>query len=514
MPVERIAMRQIKELLRLKEKCRLSQRQIARALKLSKGVVAKYLQLVAAAGVDWNLAQGLAEEELQARLCPDKPVARAHVQPDWALIHQELKRKGVTLQLLWEEHCAQAQGLAYGRSRFCELYRSYVGTLSLSMRQVHRAGEKLFVDFSGDTVPIFDTVGGPQRQAHIFVAALGASSYTFVCATWGETQLDWLQAIEKALRFLGGCATLIVPDNPRALVKDPDRYEPQLNRTVEEFAAHYSTAILPARPGRPRDKPKVEQAVLLAQRWVIARLRHRRFFSLGELNVAIAELLSALNERPFKKLPGNRREAFERLDQPVLTRLPETPFDYATWKKVKVNIDYHIELDQHYYSVPFALVGQLLEARVSANTVELILRTRRVAIHARSRERWKYTTVVEHMPQSHRAHAQWTPGRLIGWARGVGAGTGQFVERLLKDKPHPEHGYRACLGLMRLHKVYGAARLEAACLRALAIASLRVRSVEAILNSGFDRQPLPGQAAEAQLNLGVHENVRGPGYYH
>ena len=514
MPMERIAMRQIKELLRLSLQCGLSQRQVARALNLSKGGVAKYLQLASVRSVDWDLANSLTEEELQERLCPDKPAARAYTQPDWAHLHQELKGKAVTLQLLWEEHRAQSPAQAYGYSRFCELYAAFAKTLGLSMRQVHHGGEKLFIDYSGDLVQTYDGLGGALRGAHIFVAVLGASNYTFACATWGERRLDWLLSLEKALRFIGGSPALIVPDNPRALVSNPHRYEPVLNRVVEEFVGHYGTAMLPARPRRPRDKPKVEQAVLLVQRWVIARLRHRQFYSIAELNAAIADLVGALNERAFKKLPGNRREAFERLDRPLLKALPENRFDYAEWKKVKLNIDYHVEIDEHYYSAPHALVHQELEARVSATTVELVLRTRRVAIHPRSFIRGKYTTLPEHMPKSHRAHAQWTPAGLIRWAATVGPGSAQFVERMLKAKPHPEHGYRACLGLMRLERKYSPQRLEAACLRSLCLDELRLGSVEKILQSGFDRQPLPGETPGAELNLGTHENVRGPKFYH
>jgi transposase len=515
MSAERIAMHRIKELLRLKYECALSFERIARALKISKGVVAKYVKAAEVAGLDWPQWKELDDETIERRLNlrHGRGPAHGHVAPGFAHIHQELKRKGVTLALLWEEY-RQAHGEAsYQYSRFCDLYREFAKCLKRSMRQIHRAGEKLFADFAGDTVPIVDAGSGEIRRAHIFVAVLGASNYTYACATGAETQADWLGSIARALSFIGGVTELIVPDNPRALIGEANRYDPKLQRAVAEFAAHYSTVVLPARPYRPQDKAKVEVGVLIVQRWVLARLRNRRFFSLAELDAAIGELLENLNGRPFRKLPGCRRSAFETLDRPALRPLPVTPFQLARWKKAKVNIDYHVEVDEHYYSVPNALVRQQIDVRVTSGSVECFVRGKRVAVHVRSHRRGCHTTLPEHMPASHRAHAEWSPGRMLNWAMTIGPRTADLVRDQLESRPHPEQGYRACLGIMRLARHYGKERLEAACARAVALGAMRYRSVASILKSGLDRQPLPEQP-QPELPLPIHSNVRGSTYYH
>ena len=507
-------MRKIKDVLRYRHSTDLSLEAIARALNISKGVVAKYLRLAADAGLGWPLPEGLDDSALEKRLYR-QAAARAptFAEPDYAQVHQELKRKGVTLILLWEEYQQAVGDIAYQYTAFCTRYRVWTGTLKRSMRQIHRAGEKLFADYAGPTVPIIDAKTGEIRPASIFVAVLGASSYTFACATAGQTQADWLAGIGRALVYIGGVTALIVPDNPRALIANANRYEPEPTRATAEFAAHYGTVILPARPRKPQDKAKVESGVQVVERWILARLRHRQFFSVAELDAAIAELLPALNERPFKKLPGCRREAFERLDAPYLRPLPATPFILADWKRARVNIDYHIEFDGHYYSVPHALVRQEVELRITRGTVEVLSRGRRVASHARNYRKGGYSTVAEHMPAAHRAHAEWSPGKLMNWAASVGAATGELVKRLLMEKQHPEQGYRSCLGLMRLARTAGRERLEAACVRALAIGAHRYRSVASILEKGLDRQPVTAPA-QAELALPDHANVRGPTYYH
>ena len=508
-------MRKIKEVLRLKFDCGLSHRQIARALGMSLGAVSKYLSYCAAAGLDWASAGALDEAQIEAKLFPPAPPSQvARVVPDWAMIHRELKKKGVTLQLLWEEYVeAHAGALTYRYTGFCAHYREYVARLRRSMRQVHRAGEKLFADFAGPTVPILTAAGGVAAHAHVFVAVLGASNYTYACATASEGLADWIGGLVQALAYVGGVPELIVPDNPRALVSEPDRYEPVVNRTAQDFAAHYGCALLPARPRRPKDKAKAEVAVQVVERWILARLRHRRFFSLAELNGAIAALLEELNTRPFKALPGNRREAFEQLDQPALKPLPTTRYQVATFKRARVNIDYHIEVEGHYYSVPHSLVRQEVEVRLTRTAVEVLHRGARVASHVRSPRRGTHTTVAEHMPASHRAHREWSPGRLLNWAACIGVATAQVVKHLLECRPHPEMGYRSCLGLLALARKYGKARLEAACARALAIGSLTRRSVASILEAGLDQQPLPGQR-QIELELPANPNVRGPDYYH
>ena len=515
MPAVRIAMVKLKELLRLKFDCKLSHRQIARALGISKGAVGKYVVLAQQSSVDWAVACALEELELQARLgSAPAPLPPALAAPDWSWVHQELKRKGVTLTLLWEEYRESSNGPAYRYSRFCELYARWRANLKRSMRQVHRAGEKLFIDYAGQTVPVINQQTGEVRFAQIFVAALGASNYSFACATWTQTTADWLAALAKALAFIGGVTELIVPDNARALIGDANRYEPMPNRSACEFAAHYGTVILPARPHRPRDKAKVEFAVQLVERWVLARLRHRQFFSLEELNRAITDLLVELNERAFKKLPGSRSSAFEALDQPALKPLPTSPYQYAEWRRARANIDYHLEIEHHYYSVPHALCRETIDVRLSATTLECFHRTRRIAVHPRSHVRGGYSTIAEHMPAAHRAHREWSPGRLLTWAASVGVHTRDLVRALLQSKPHPEQGYRACLGLMRLGNDYGRERLEAACQRALAIGAPRYKSVPAILKAGLDRAAPPASNTSLELSLPLHQNVRGSTYYH
>lgn len=505
-------MRQIRQALRLHFEARLSYAQIARAVGIGKATAGKFVLLARAAGVDWALAQTLSDDELEARLYrPAVPRSSRQLEPDYAWIHQELKRPGVTLQLLWEEY-QRGNDQAYKYTSFCVKYRAWAQGLKRSMRQVHIAGERLFVDYAGQTVPIVDVVTGEISRAQIFVAVLGASNYTYACATATQNSADWVGSIIGALEYIGGVPRLIVPDQPRALIARPDRYEPVVNRLVDEFCAHYDVAVLPARPAHPRDKPKVEVGVQVVERWILARLRNRRFFSLPELNAAILELLRDLNARAFKKLPGCRASAFESLDRPTLRPLPAARMPIARFKRARVNIDYHVELDDHYYSVPHRLVHAQLELRVTSTTVEILSGQRRVAAHALSAQRGGYTTVPEHMPASHRAHREWTPQRLIAWGERVGAACAAVVRWQMEHRPHPEQGYRACLGLQRMARQYGPERLEAACARAMSIRSPTYRSVSSILASGLDRQP--ALQAPAQAELPMHENVRGPDYYH
>ncbi len=509
-------MRQIRQALRLHLEAGLSYAQIARAVGIGKGTVGKFILLARAAGVDWTVAQTLTDEALEARLYrPAVPRSSRQLEPDYAWIHQELKRPGVTLQLLWEEYQRQHREdgqSAYKYTSFCVKYRAWAAALKRSMRQIHVAGERLFVDYAGQTVPVIDATSGEIRRAQIFVAVLGASNYTYARATATQNAADWVGSIIQALEFIGGVPRLIVPDQTRALIARPDRYEPAVNRLVEEFSDHYDVAVLPARPAHPRDKPKVEVGVQVVERWILARLRNRRFFSLAELNAAVGELLSELNQRPFKKLPGCRASAFDALDRPVLRPLPAARMPIARFKRARVNIDYHVELDGHYYSVPHRLVRSQVELRITGTTVEIFAGSQRVAVHAYSSRRGAHTTIAEHMPASHRAHREWTPQRLIQWGERIGAATAAVVRWQMEHRPHPEQGYRACLGLQRLARQFGEPRLEAACARALSIRSPTYRSVASILASALDRQQTP--TAPAQAALPLHENVRGPDYYH
>ena len=425
MPTPRVLMSKIRRTLQLLADSGLSTREVAAALAISKTTVSEIAMYARDAGVDWPLASTLSDDELQARLYPPpRPRSTARQEPDYAALHQELKRPGVTLQLLWEEYRAGTAGQAYRYSAFCDKYRTWAKRLKRSMRQIHPGGERLFVDYAGQTVPVVDASTGEIRRAQVFVAVLGASNYTYACATWQQTAADWVGAIIAALAFIGGVPRLLVPDQPRALIAKPDAYEPVTARLMQELGEHYGVAVLPARPGRPQDKAKVEVGVQVVERWILARLRHRRFFSLAELNQAIAGLLADLNQRAFKKLPGCRRSAFEALDAPALQPLPATAMVLAQFRAARVNIDYHVAFEGHYYSVPHQHVGAAVELRITAGTLEVLLRRQRIAAHARSHRVGGFTTVAEHMPASHRAHRQWTPAKLIGWGERIGAATG------------------------------------------------------------------------------------------
>lgn len=500
-------MRKIRDVLRLKLEARLSHERIAASLGISKGVVAKYVGLASVAGLDWPTIQTLSDTALERRVVQGRLDRPSHyVLPDYGRVHQELRRKGMTLMLLWEEHVAAHPGQpTYRYSQFCERYRRYALRLKRSMRQIHRAGEKLFVDYAGPTVELVD-----GSRAHIFVAALGASSYTFACATPRETMADWLQGCARALSFIGGVPQLIVPDNPRAMIANPNRYEPRANDTVEDFARHYGTSVLPARPRHPQDKAKVESAVQVVERWILMRLRHQRFVGVDDVNEAIEPLLARLNGKPFQKLPGSRASAFADLDAPALQALPLQPWEWAAFKSVRVHIDHHVEIEGHRYSVPQNLVGLLLEARITAHAVELLHRGQRVAAHQRSAHKGGFTTVVAHLPAAHRAHLEWTPERLVHWGQSIGVATGRLVTRLIEERRHPEHGYRACLGLLSLARRYGKERLEAASLIALELGTAKYVHVKAILVNERDKALA---STAPSWTSPPHEHVRGPAYY-
>src|SRR5439155_4533267 len=417
MPAQRLAMRQVREVLRLKWAGGLSDRKIARSLSVSRPTVAEYVRRAQAAGLSWPLPETLDEGTLERLLFPAAPVQRAGAPlvPDWSAVHRELKHKGVTLFLLWQEYkAATPEGFQY--SWFCQAYRAWAGTRDLVMRQHHRAGEKLFVDYAGQGIPVVDSHSGEVHEAAIFIAVLGASSYTYAEATWTQSLPDWIGSHVRALAAIGGVPEVVVPDNLKAAVTRAHRYEPELNRTYADLAHHYGVAVIPARAAKPRDKAKVEVGVQVVERWIVARLRHHTFFALAEVNAALGALLPALNARPFKKLPGSRQSLFETLDRPALKPLPVQPYEYAEWKRARVNIDSHVEVDGHDSSVPYALVKQQLEVRVSAQVVELFHKGTRVASHLRSHLKGRHSTVAVHMPTAHRHYAEWTPQRLIQWA--------------------------------------------------------------------------------------------------
>lgn len=462
--------------------------------------------------VTWPLPEELGDDQLEARLFGSgEKAAKSHLEPDFAAVHQELRHKGVTLMLLWFEY-KELDPEGYSYSQFCRLYRVWRRHLDVVMRQDHKAGEKLFVDFPGMRIPVYDahflTV---SFEAELFVAVMGASSYLYAEALRCQELEQWISVHQNAFEFLGGCPQIVVPDNLRSAVTKAHRYEPDVNATYQEMAAHYGVAIIPTRPRRPRDKAKVEAGVLLVERWIIARLRKRHFTSLGALNEAVAELVEIINAKPFKKMKGSRRSLFEEIDKPALVPLPAERYEFAVWKKARVNIDYHVEVDQHYYSVPYTLVGEMVDVRRSSNTIEVFSKNRRVASHLRSYAKGRHVTESAHMPASHRRHAQWTPGRIVEWAHKTGPATAQFVNSLMTSRPHPEQGFRSALGVIRLSSRYEPGRLEAACARSNAVHSFSYKSVESILKHGLDQQPIH-ESQPSRVNP-THDNIRGPNYY-
>ena len=512
MATERLPMRTIREILRQKWQLGRSNRAVARSVGLSVGAIGGTLHRARAAGLDtWAAVEAVPDDALEARLYHRAAGAgRARPQPDCAYIHTERRRPAVTLQLLHLEYLERHPD-GYHYTQYCEVYRQWLRRRGLTMRQVHRAGEKSFVDYAGKKPCLTDPATGDRIPVELFVMALGASSYTYAEATRTQQLSEWIASHTRAFAFFGGVPGAVVCDQLRSGVTVPCRYEPGVQRLYAELGTHYGTTILPARPARPRDKAKVEVAVQVAERWIVARLRHETFFTLAALNERIADLLAALNAQPMRHYGGaSRATLFARLDHPALRPLPPVPFEYAAWKHARVNLDYHIAVEHHAYSVPHALVHEAVEVRLTTTTLEVFHGGHRVAAHRRSDRRGGFTTDPAHMPKAHQAHHEWRPSRFLAWASSIGPQTAALVAAILADRPHPEQGYRSCLGILRLAKRYDAGRLEAACARALAAGARSYRHVDAILRRGLDR-PTDTPATTAVLE---HENIRGRDYYH
>lgn len=509
---ERVSMRKIKELLRLTYGFGCSQRHVARTCGMARSSVSEYLARAEQAGISWPLPEGMSEAELEKKLFAT-PLAPAEKRPlpDCAYIHQELRRHkkfNITLDLLWQEY-KDVHPDGYQYSQFCEYYRRWRKKLDYCMRQDHVWGEKLFVDY-GEGLNLVDPKTGEPVNTHLFVAVWGASNYTYAEASLTQQLPDWIGSHIRAFEYFGCVPQMVVPDCLKSAVTRACLYEPDLNPTYADLAEHYNVAVVPARPRKPRDKAKVEVGVLIAKRWILAVLRHRTFYSLKELNLAMHELLERLNSRPLRKMKKSRRELFDAFERPQTGSLPQTPYEYTDWKYPTVNIDYHIEVEHHYYSVPYTLLGQKLDVRLTARIVEVLHKGHRVACHARSYEPHRYTTVKEHMPLEHQKYLQWTPSRMILRAQKIGPATAQFVEAILLSRRHPELGYRSCLGIMRLEKHYPKERIEAAAKRALAFKSLSYRSLKSILEKGLDR--FVHESVKAPTLF--HENIRGKLYFH
>jgi transposase len=511
MPAERLSMRKVREVLRLKHALGLSYRKISEATGAGKTQAAEYVRRALAAGITWPVPEGIDDADLERRLFPvadDGANKRAAI--DWPAMQRELKRRGVTLALLWQEYLAEhANGYSY--TRFCELYGEWRKHLSATMRQTHLAGEKLFVDWAGDTIGVADPATGEVGKARIFVAALGASNFTYAEARWTETLPDWIGAHVNALAAIGGVPQALVPDNLKTGITKPSRYEPGINRTYQDLADHYGCVVLPTRIVRPRDKAKVEVAVQIVERFVLAKLRNRTFFSLAELNAAIRTCVAEINAKIMRRVGQSRAELLETLERPALKALPNEPYAYAEWKRARVAPDYHIEIAGHFYSVPSKLIREIVEARITAATVEIFHKGRRIASHARSPVRNRHTTIIEHMPSAHRRYAEWTPARMMSEAASIGPATVALFEAIMQAKPHPEQGFRSCLGIISLLKSYGSERVEAACRRGNDIGATTYGSVASILKNGLDKVFRQETTSEAPLH---HGNIRGAGYYH
>lgn len=507
----RLSMRKIEEILRLRYEKGLSHRLIGQSCAVSASTVGEYLARAKRAGISWPLPEGMSGSELEALLFPSYKAEgeREIPMPDWAKIHKELRRKSVTRSLLWVEY-RQAYPQGYSYSQFCYYYRQWVKQLNPVMRQRHQAGEKLFIDYAGQTVPIIEPETGEVKQAQIFVGVLGASNYTYVEAHSSQTLPNWIGAHVRLLAFLGGVPEVLVPDNLKAGVKSPHRYEPDINPTYQEFARYYGLAVVPTRSRKPKDKAKVEVGVQVVERWILARLRDRTFFSLVELNQAIEGLLTELNNRPMKHLNQSRQELFVELDQPALKPLPSQPYEFARWKKARVHIDYHVEYEKHYYSVPHRLMGKEVEVRATEKMVEVYYQRQLRAAHLRSFTPGRYSTRHDHMPPAHQAVAGWSPERFGRWAQEIGPQTGQLIATVLDGRRHPQQAYRTCLGILGLGKRYGHGRLEAACGRAVTAGIRSYKGIHNILKHQLDRLETDQPAA---TSMPSHANIRGQNYY-
>lgn len=512
MPAKReLTMRQLRHMLRLAHEG-VSAREMGRRLGVARSTIQDNLKRAAAAGLSWPLPEDLTDDALEQRLFTHAGVktgARRRVEPDWAELARELKRPGVNMMILWEEY-RRAHPEGYGYSRFCDLFRGFERRLTPVMRQHHVAGDKVFVDYSGKRIGIVDPATGEIREAEIFVAVLGASNLTYAEATWTQKLPDWTGAHVRMFRFFNGAPRLLVPDNLKSGVHKASFYDPEINRTYGALASHYGVGVLPARPRKPRDKAKVEGGVRFAQSYILGRLRHLTFFSLAECNAAIAQAVEVMNSRPMRKLGVSRRELFEKIERDALCPLPETDWEFAEWKRARVSIDYHIEIEGFFYSVPHALIRAEVDVRATARIIEIFYRGQRVSLHERRAMGRRHGTDPEHMPSSHRRYAAWTPDRFRRWAAQIGQNTEGLIVAVLASRRHPEQAFRTCLGVLKLYRGVDAALAEAVSARALEIGALNCKSVAALLT----RKPAAAAKDNAPATLFEHANLRGPGYYH
>lgn len=505
----RLSMNKISELLRQRFALKRSYRDISRSLNMSISTVSDYLARTRVAGVTWPLAEGLSEEELYQRLfLPVEPISERPL-PDWEYVQKEVRKKGMTLLLLWREYRDQHES-GVGYAQFCGLYRRHSKGKDPVMRQIHKAGEKTFVDYSGMKMEWIDPKHGDIFEAEIFVGCLGASQFIFAEATKSQQLPDWINSHCRMFEYFGGVSELLVPDNLKSGITKAHRYDPDVNTNYQHFSEHYGVAIVPARANEPKDKAKVESAVGIVERQILAPLRYRTFLSLGEINAAIHERLTILNNQPFQKMKTSRRELFETIDKPALKPLPASRYQYAQWKKAKVHVDYHVSIEDHCYSVPYKYIGKTIDIRLAFNMVECFYQNERIATHERNYKKYGFSTVREHMPKAHQEYANYSIEMVKESLKRIGPNAIAFAEHMMNSRPFKEQAYRGCFGLTRLGGRYGDDRLEKACAKAIAAGATRYQHVESILKNNLEEVPI---SSSEHVELPIHDNIRGANYY-
>ena len=494
----------------------MSQRSIALGLHVSRNTVAKVIAAYKASNISQEMLDAIDDDELHRKLCPDEVPNSSVQMPDYSYVHKELLKAGVTLRLLWDEYtanCRSAGRLCIQYSQFCKLYRDYADRHRLTMHIRHKPGDKMMVDWAGKTIPLHNPETGAVSKAYIFVGTLPFSMYCFAEAFPDMKEASWINANIHMVQFFGGVARLLIPDNLKTgIVANRKHEDPVANRAYQEFADHYHTAILPARVLSPKDKAAVEGNVGNVTSHIIATLRNVKFFSIAEMNAAIAELLEKFNAAPFQKRDGSRLSVFLEEEAPFLQPLPVLPYEYACWKQATVQLNYHVSIDSQNYSCPYAYVRKRVDVRATRSLVEIFCQGKRIASHPRLYGRkGQYATVTEHMPPNHQLYSEWDGNRFRRWARKIGESAFAVVDKLLLSYRVEEQAYKGCLSLLKLGEKYGAVRLELACREALRQVPLPKYSiVSRILATGQD-QKVPH--VETPKESSRNAFVRGSSYY-
>lgn len=510
MPAKRLSMRKIKEILRLHFELNLSERIISTSLGCSRSAVGDYIKKSITAKITWKDIKDLPDEQVESFLFSKNISRKKAAELPMEEIHLELKKKYVTKELLWHEYKNKINWQG-SYSLFCMRYRDWSRGRNIYMRQQHNYGEKLFIDYAGPTVKIYDLNTNSSKDAQIFVCALGGSNYTYAEASWSQNSENFISSHIRAFEYFGGVAKILVPDNLKSAVDIPSKYESEINKSYLKLAEHYNCVVIPARVRKPKDKAKVESAVLLVERWILACIRDKKYYSLSTLNEDISILLEKLNSKKFKKLPGSRKSIFTEYEKPALIPLPKTEFEHSNFKLTRVGLHYHIEYDKNYYSVPYTYARKEVEIRVTLNTIEVLYRNARIASHIRQYSVNKWSTQLEHMPRSHKEVVEWTPEKIVNCAKSIGEYTSNIIEKILHSKEHPQQGFNSAFGIIRLKEKYGEERLEACCYRAYKYNIISYRQINNLLKNGCDKIPF---VEEEISKIIQHENIRGTEYFH